>query len=53
VVYVCGQGEFLVREVLNRIGWHGPARSFAAEFGATASRVGPAFALARLAGEIA
>jgi probable H4MPT-linked C1 transfer pathway protein len=51
VIFVCGQGEFLAREVLTRIGWHGAIRSFAEEFGATASRVGPAFALARLAGE--
>jgi (4-(4-[2-(gamma-L-glutamylamino)ethyl]phenoxymethyl)furan-2-yl)methanamine synthase len=52
VVYVCGQGEFLAREVLARIGWHGETRSFADEFGAIASRVGPAFALARLAWEV-
>jgi (4-(4-[2-(gamma-L-glutamylamino)ethyl]phenoxymethyl)furan-2-yl)methanamine synthase len=51
VVYVCGQGEFLAREVLKRIGWHGEVRSFADKFGPTASRVGPAFALAWLAEE--
>jgi len=53
VVYLCGQGEFLAKEVLARIGWHGPVRSLADEFGAAASRVGPAFALATLAGEAA
>jgi (4-(4-[2-(gamma-L-glutamylamino)ethyl]phenoxymethyl)furan-2-yl)methanamine synthase len=51
VIYVCGQGEFLARAVLSRIGWHGEVRSFADEFGPPASRVAPAFALAKLAAE--
>jgi probable H4MPT-linked C1 transfer pathway protein len=46
---VCGQGEFLARDALRHVGWLGPVRSVADEFGPAASRVGPAFALARLA----
>lgn len=48
-VVVGGQGEFLAREVLAYAGWVGPIVSLAEQFGTDASRVGPAFALARLA----
>lgn len=46
---VCGQGEFLAREVLKQRRWAGEIVSLSAEFGAAASTAGPAFALARLA----
>jgi uncharacterized hydantoinase/oxoprolinase family protein len=48
-VVVCGQGEFLARDVLRHAGWAGPIVALGDEFGPAASRVGPAFALARLA----
>ncbi|MCE9605578.1 MAG: ATP-grasp domain-containing protein [Planctomycetia bacterium] len=48
---VCGQGEFLAREVLARRGWAGAIISLAEELGTDASTVGPAYALARLIGE--
>jgi probable H4MPT-linked C1 transfer pathway protein len=51
VVVVAGQGEFLARAMLGHIGWSGPIESLAERFGAAASQVGPAYALAILAGE--
>lgn len=50
---VSGQGEFLARAVLEHIGWAAPLKSLADEIGRPASRVAPAYALARLAREIA
>lgn len=46
---VCGQGEFLAREVLKQRRWSGEVVSLAAELGPAASIAGPAYALARLA----
>lgn len=51
VVVVGGQGEFLAREALSQVGWAGSVISLSEELGPAASRVGPAFALARLARE--
>ncbi|MGC3968379.1 MAG: hypothetical protein QM775_13695 [Pirellulales bacterium] len=51
VVVVAGQGEFLARRMLTHVGWHGPVTSWAQHYGTTASQVGPAYALAILAGE--
>lgn len=51
VVVVGGQGEFLAREALAHVGWAGKITSLAEEFGPSASRVGPAFALAQIARE--
>lgn len=51
VVVVAGQGEFLAREVLTHVGWAGSIISLGEELGPAASRVGPAFALARIARE--
>ncbi|MBN8626848.1 MAG: H4MPT-linked C1 transfer pathway protein [Planctomycetes bacterium] len=51
VVVVAGQGEFLARAMLKHVGWSGPIESLAERFGAAASQVGPAYALAILAGE--
>lgn len=51
VVVVGGQGEFLAKEVLRCVGYEGRSVSLAAEFGEEASRVGPAYALARCARE--
>ncbi len=50
VVIVAGQGEFLARAMLKHIGFGGPIESLAERFGAAASQVGPAYALAILAG---
>jgi probable H4MPT-linked C1 transfer pathway protein len=51
VVVVAGQGEFLARAMLEHVGFNGPIESLAERFGAAASQVGPAYALAILAGE--
>ncbi|MBA4018821.1 MAG: hypothetical protein C0483_16765 [Pirellula sp.] len=51
VVVVGGQGEFLAKALLNRVGFVGRVVSLSAEFGDEASRAGPAYALARLAME--
>lgn len=51
VVVVAGQGEFLARALLRDVGFDGRVVSLAAEFGEEASRVGPAYALACIAGE--
>lgn len=51
VVVVAGQGDFLAREALTHLGWAGAILSLGEELGPAASRVGPAFALARIARE--
>ena len=51
VVVVGGQGEFLARALLRDVGFGGRVVSLAAELGEEASRVGPAYALARMARE--
>lgn len=51
VVVVGGQGEFLAREALAQVGWAGSVISLAEELGPAASRIGPAFAVARIARE--
>ena len=51
LVVVAGQGEFLAQRLLRHVGWEGRTVSLAAEIGAAASQVAPAFALAQLADE--
>ncbi len=51
VVVLSGEGEFLARHLLDRLSWEGETVSLAAELGDSASRCGPAHALAVLARE--
>lgn len=47
--YLCGQGEFLLRDWVDSVEPRWPVVSVAQQFGAGPSRCGPAFALAQLA----
>jgi len=51
VAVLSGEGEFLARRLLGRLSWNGEIISLASELGNSASRCGPAHALAVLANE--